>query len=59
MAMQDMCNNISESVDRKQFSVGIFIDLAKAFDTINPKILITMLEHYGIRGIAHWLFIKP
>ena len=52
MALLRMVNNISDGLDDKNYSLGLFIDLSKAFDTVNHKLLITKLNHYGIRGIA-------
>ena len=41
---------IRNSIENKTYGCGIFINLKKAFDTVNHKILLDKLEHYGIRG---------
>lgn len=52
LAVIDMVDKITTAIDSSQYSIGIFIDLSKAFDTINHKILLAKLSHYGIRGVA-------
>ncbi len=47
-----MYDKISVAADKNDYSIGIFIDLSKAFDTLTHSILIKKLEHYGIRGIT-------
>ena len=43
-------------VNHEEITIGIFIDLKKAFDTINHELLLCKLERYGIRGTAlSWL----
>ena len=52
MALLDIYDKISAAIDNHEFSVGVFIDLSKAFDTLNHDILLKKLEYYGIRGIT-------
>ena len=43
-------NEISKNMENKKHTIGIFIDLSKAFDTINHNKLLSKLINYGIRG---------
>ena len=49
-ALLELIDQICECFDKKKHFLGIFVDLSKAFDTINHKILINKLENYGICG---------
>ena len=56
MAIMELVENITTAMDNGKFTIGVFIDLKKAFDTVDHSILVTKLDHYGIRGVAkQWL----
>ena len=56
MALIEALNEIYKNLDEGKFVLGVFLDLKKAFDTIDHKILLKKLEHYGIRGIVNKWF---
>ena len=50
MAILELSNKILDSFEKNEFTIGIFIDLTKAFDTVNHSILLENLNFYGIRA---------
>ena len=51
-ALIDLTEDIYESLDNKEHHISVLIDLKKAFDTVNHKILLSKLERYGVRSLA-------
>ena len=48
-AILQLVKEIYESFDENKFTLGVFIDLSKAFDTVNHNILLKKLTYFGIK----------
>ena len=51
-AVTELVSHVIKAMDRKENTICVFLDLSKAFDTVNHNIMLRKLEFYGIRGIA-------
>ena len=49
-AITEFTAGILRSLDRKKQCLSIYLDLSKAFDTINHSILLSKLKYYEIKG---------
>ena len=52
-ALLELLDSIYQNLDDNNSCIGVFLDLSKAFDTIDHDILLKKLSHYGFRGIVH------
>ena len=52
-ALINITERIRKCLDKGEFACGVFVDLQKAFDTVDHKILLSKLNHYGIRGCCN------
>jgi hypothetical protein len=56
-ALLSIVDKINEAIDHHDYAcIGVFLDLSKAFDTVNHDILIKKLEFYGLPGLANKWF---
>ena len=55
-AIVQLVDQIYDSFDANRYTIGVFVDLSKAFDTVDHNILIKKLQLYGIKGkTLEWL----
>jgi hypothetical protein len=52
-ALEFFIESTQEAIERKMNPIGIFLDLTKAYDVLNHKILLSKLDSYGIRGVVN------
>lgn len=54
-AIHELVNEAIENIDRGRYMISVFIDLKKAFDTVNHVILLDKMHNMGFRGvILNW-----
>ena len=56
LAIMYLVDKITTAFNNNEYVLGLFIDLSKAFDTVDHRILLSKLYKYGLRGVIHkWM----
>ena len=58
LAARELMDRITHELDLGNTPINIYIDISKAFDTLDHNILISKLQHYGIKGTALHLLLS-
>ena len=56
LAALELTDRITTHLDNRKIPLALFLDLSKAYDTLDHSILLNKLKHYGIQGPALWWF---
>ena len=56
MALMTLMDKLTKCLDNDEYIIGVFLDISKAFDTVDHVILLQKLSVYGVRGNALSLF---
>ena len=51
-AIQELVGTVLKGFENNEYTCAIFLDLSKAFDSLEHHVLLDKLDLYGIRGIA-------
>ena len=54
-AIIEFLDNVYSSLDSKQSTIAVYLDISKAFNTVNHNILMSELLHNGVRGAMNAL----
>ena len=55
-ALSLILHKIHTSLEAGKVAMNIYLDLSKAFDTVNHNLLLSKLDHYGVRGVEQSWF---